>query len=109
MSWHKPYNISGTIQCGDRLDDICDIYREITKSDDVGLIGHFTGAISVYGQSPTVTFMTGGFDVHDAYFFVQGDRSNWLAFASKLGAALNRNAISHSLRVHAVTENQLAL
>lgn len=105
MTWHKPHNISGTIHCGDRLDDVCDIYREILGSDEIDLIGHFTGAVSVYGQAPHVTFITTGFDIHDAFFFVQGDRSAWLAFAAKLELAFDHTAIPYSLRVHNVTAN----
>ena len=100
MSWHKPHNISGTIHCDDRLDDICDVYRELIESVDVGLIGHFTGAISVIGQSPTVSFMTCGFDMHDAYYLVDGERSDWIEFTAKLEAAFDLNGISYSLRVH---------
>gem|GEM_PF-4284648 len=72
MSWHKPHNISGTIHCGDRLDDMCNIYRRVLESDDVFLIGHFTGAVSVCGHSQTITLITTGLDVHDAYYFCAG-------------------------------------
>lgn len=105
MSWHKPYNISGVICCGERLDEICALYRELLDTADVGIIGHFTGAMSVYGHSPNVYFVTTGFETHDAYYHVAGERPAWLAFAARLEAALTRHDFPHELIVHDETVN----
>lgn len=105
MSWHKPYNISGGIRCGDRLEQICTLYRELLDTDQIGVIGHYTGAFSVYGHSPEVSFITTGFETHDAYYLAAGERSAWLAFADRLKEALTRHDFPHELLVHEETVN----
>lgn len=100
MGWHKPHNISGTIHCGDRIGDMCSLYRHLIGSNDVGAIGHYTGAVSIYGASPVVTFITTGFDVHEAYFYVQGERRQWPSFAERLEEELDFNNVPYSLVVH---------
>jgi hypothetical protein len=43
-AWHRRYNVSGTVHCdGRRLDDWCRVLRALLRTDDVGVMGYFTG------------------------------------------------------------------
>jgi hypothetical protein len=111
MSWHKPYNISGTVHCGGRYDgwarvsigrveDWCGVLRAVLRTDNVGIVSHFTGAISVFGSSLVASVVSSGFEVHDFWALVPGGRAEWECFASELESGLSCVSIPFALLVH---------
>src|SRR4051812_26964162 len=105
MSWHKPYNISGTIHCENRLGELCELLGALLQTTNVGIIGHFTGATTVAASSPIALVLTSGFDLHDVYVLVPGDPENWTRFGNRLEQELLRLGFPFSLVVHPITVN----
>ncbi len=66
----------------------------------MGIIGHFTGATSVIGWSPVAQVISCGFDVHEFYALVAGERSGWLRFGDALGSALAGAGLPYAPLVH---------
>ena len=99
-AWHRRYNVSGTVHCGGRVEDWCRLLRCALQTDEVGTIGHFTGAVSVLAFSPVADVVSCGFEVHEVYALAPGERGCWRRFAAMLGAALTAADLPHSLVVH---------
>ncbi len=115
MSWHKPYNVSGTIHCGGRyegwtrvsmgrVEDWCGVLRAILRTDNVGTVSHFTGAVSVFGSSPVASVVSCGFEVHDFWALVPGGRAEWERFGRSLECALTSAGLPFALLVHEVLQ-----
>ena len=109
MGWHRPYNISGTIHCDDRLEELCDLVSQVLGTPDVGFISHFNGAITICGQGSSALFISSGFGLHLFYAHVAGNRPRWAAFAITLEEALTFNNFAYSIRVHDNTINDATL
>src|SRR5687767_1647174 len=99
-AWHRRYNVSGTVHCGARVDDWCRVLRSVLQTDEVGTIGHFTGAVSVLAFSSVADVVSCGFDVHEFRALARGDGADWIRFAATLEAALLTAQLPHSLTVH---------
>lgn len=99
MAWHRRYNVSGSVQLGERVEDWCGVLRRVLRTDAVGTIGHFTGAVSVFAASPIADVASCGFEVHDFWALVPGIRSDWLRFVVELKSALTAG-LPCSLVVH---------
>lgn len=100
MAWNKPYNISGSIHIGARVDPWCDVLRTLLRTKDVGVIGHYTGAFSVCAWPPRALVFSSGFDLHDLYVLVSGEKATWRSFANHLEVALTLAAFPYALIVH---------
>ncbi len=98
--WYKAFNITGTVQCGERLDEWCALLNEVLKTDNVGIIGHFTGANTVCAGSNFGYLISTGFDIHDFLGYVPGEHGAWLQFGQTLEAALRDHGFPYSLVVH---------
>jgi hypothetical protein len=116
MPWHKPYNISGTVHCGGRyngwarvsmgrVEDWCGVLRAVLQTENVGIVSHFTGAISVFGSSPVASVVSSGFEVHDFWALVPGGRGEWECFGSELECALSSAGLPFALLVHAAVQS----
>ena len=114
-AWDRRYNVSGAIVFGAHhkngvathatsVDDWCGVLRCVLKTDDVGMIGHFTGAVSVYASAPVASVVSSGFDEHGFRAMVSGERAHWIAFASSLQSALRAAEIQHSVSVHSTVQ-----
>jgi hypothetical protein len=99
-AWHRRYNVSGTVHLGDCVEDWCGVLRRVLQTDEVGAIGHFTGAVSVLASSPVADVVSCGFEVHEVWALVPGERPDWLRFAEGLESALAAAKLSYSLVVH---------
>ena len=99
-AWHRRYNVSGTVHCGGRVENWCRVLRAVLKTDEVGTIGHFTGAVSVLALSPVTDVVSCGFEVHEFWALVPGERADWLRFAASLESALATAQLPYSLVVH---------
>lgn len=97
---HGRYNVSGTVHCDGRVEDWCRVLHGILQTDQVGTIGHFTGAVSVLGFSPIADVVSCGFELHEFWVLATGAREDWLRFAALLESALTAAALPHSLVVH---------
>ncbi len=64
-AWHRRYNVSGIVQCGGRVEEWCGVLRNVLQTDNVGTIGHITGAVSVFASSPDTDVVSCGFKVHE--------------------------------------------
>ncbi|MCA9068105.1 MAG: hypothetical protein KDA84_04245 [Planctomycetaceae bacterium] len=108
MSWHKPYNISGTIHVEDRLEVLMEVVGQVLRipTESVGLIGHFTGATTIIGQGDVGMLISTGFDLQNFYALVLGDRKNWINFARQLGELLTMADFPYSVTVHQVIINE---
>lgn len=109
-AWDRRYNVSGAIVFGGHhkngvathatsVDDWCGVLRCVLQTDLVGMIGHFTGAVSVYASAPAASVVSSGFDEHDFWAMVSGERAQWIAFATSLQSALRVAEIRHSVSV----------
>jgi hypothetical protein len=98
--WHRRYNVSGTVHCGDRVEDWCRVLRAVLRTDQVGAIGHSTGAVSVFASSPVADVVSCGFEVHELWALVPGDRADGLRFAAALESALSAVELPYSVVVH---------
>jgi hypothetical protein len=92
--------VSGTVHCGNRLEDWCRVLRGVLRTDAVAMLGHYTGAVSVYAFSPVADVVSCGFEIHEAWVLAPGDRSDWVRFTEILGSALTAAGLPHSLVVH---------
>jgi hypothetical protein len=110
-AWDRRYNISGTLHCGtsieaddvvspSRVEDWCGILRAVLQTDNIGILGHMTGAVSVYAASPVAFVVSSGWEIHNFWAFVPGERANWLRFGELLESALTEAAVPYSLIVH---------
>jgi hypothetical protein len=99
-AWHRRYNVSGTIHCGQSVEDWCRVLRIALRTNDVVTIGHYTGALSVFASSTIADIASCGFAVHDFWALAHGERTNWLAFAVSLESALATLEMPYSLVVH---------
>jgi hypothetical protein len=99
-AWHRRYNVSGTVHCGDRVEDWCRVLRGVLQTEEVGRIGHFTGAVSVLASSLVADVVSCGFDLHEFWALASGERADWLRFAATLESALTAAALPYSLVVH---------
>ena len=106
MRLRSHYNISGRVHCGSllnaacRVEDWCNVLRKVLRTDDVGIISHFTGGTTIIGDSSTDFVVSSGLDVHEFCMFVQGDRAHCDSFARTLEAALMSAGLPYSLLVH---------
>lgn len=98
--WHRCYNVSGNVHCGERIDDWCRVLRNVFQTDEIGTIGHFTGAVSVFVCSPIGDLVSCGQDLHEFWALVSGERADWLRFAAILESALTAAALPYALTVH---------
>lgn len=94
-AWHRRYTVSGTIHLGSRVEDWCGLLRRVLRTDEVGTIGHFTGAVSVLATSPVADMVSCGFEVHE-FWALAADGS---PFAAKLELALAATGLPYSLDV----------
>jgi hypothetical protein len=99
-TWHRQYNVSGTVHCDHRLDDWCAVLCCLLHTDDVGVIGHYTGAVSVFAFSPVADIVSCGFDIHDFWALVHGDPAGWRQFSDSLSSALTAAKLRYSQTVH---------
>jgi hypothetical protein len=110
-AWHRRYNVSGTVHCGEiaeagvvvspsRVQDWCRVLRSVLQTEDVGTIGHFTGAVSVFASSPVGDVVSCGHDVHAFWALAPGERADWLRFGEALGSSLTTAGLAYSLVVH---------
>jgi hypothetical protein len=110
-AWHRRYNVSGTVHCGgvvesgrvvspSRVEDWYQVLRAVLRTDEVGTIGHFTGAVSVLASSPVADVVSCGFDVHEFWALAAGERSEWQQLAGALEFALCAAGLPYSLAVH---------
>ena len=99
MHW-KPHNITGTIHCGNREKELCNVIGQLLDTNSTLVIGHYTGAMSVVGDNDSVLFMSCGFEVHDFWVLVQGEGPAWIEFANRLEVALNCANFPFTIRVH---------
>jgi hypothetical protein len=99
-AWHRRYNVSGSVHCGWRVEDWCSVLRGLLKTEEVGAIGHITGAVSVFAMSPIADVVSCGFEVHEFWALAPGQRVDWFRFAASLESALAAAKMPHSLVVH---------
>ncbi len=99
-AWHRSHNISGTVHILDRLEVWLQVARSVLETENVGPIGHTTGAISVVASSPIADLVSSGFEVHDYWVLVPGELAPRQAFVDHLEAALLGHNLSYSLTVH---------
>jgi hypothetical protein len=99
-AWHRRYNVSGTIHCGDRVEDWCKVLRGVLQTEEVGTIGHYTGAVSALASSPVADVVSCGFEVHEFWALAPGERAAWLRFTVALESALTAAGLPYSLAVH---------
>ena len=87
VAWHRRYNVSGTAHCGDRLEDWCRVLRTLLGTADVGTIGHYSGAVSVFASSPVADLVSCGFERNDVCALASGHSGDWVHFrnAMRLG------------------------
>ena len=98
--WHRRYNVPGTVHCGDRVDDWCQVLRGVLQTEEVGTIGHYTGAVSVFAFSPVADVASCGFEFHEFWALARGDQAGRLRFAAALESALTAAELPHSLVAH---------
>lgn len=103
-AWHRRYNVSATVQCDDRLDDWCEVLRDVLRLDDVSYISHMTGDVTIFAFSPIADVASSGRDVHYVYALAHGERPMWLRFAGTLESALGALRMECSLIVHDTVE-----
>src|SRR5262245_32039657 len=99
-AWHRRYNVYGTVHCGGRVEDWCRVLRGVLQTYEVGTIGHFTGAVSVFAFSPVADVVSCGFEVHEVWALAPGERADWLKFAASLESALAAAVLPCSMVVH---------
>jgi hypothetical protein len=100
-AWHRRYNVSGTVHCdGRRLDDWCRVLRALLRTDDVGVMGYFTGQTGVFAFSSIADVVSAGSGVHEFHALVHGEPAGWSEFADALGSALSMESLPYSLVVH---------
>jgi hypothetical protein len=99
-SWHRRYNISGSVHCDGRLDDWCRVLRGLLRSGDVGVMSYFTGEKGVFAFSSIADVVSSGSDVHEMHALVRGEPASWSRFADALGSALSKESLPYSLVVH---------
>jgi hypothetical protein len=97
--WYKAFNITGTVHCGQRLEEWCDLLRSLIQTE-VCVMGHMTGAITIGAESPIANFLSTGHDVHQFLFFVLGEHDAWVRFGQKLEESLTHHAFPFSLTVY---------
>jgi hypothetical protein len=100
MAAWKPYNVSGTIHVGDDINDLFCTALEVLQTEEIAVIGHYTGATTVGGRSQRAWFQSTGFDLHEFHALVAGERDQWLAFAADLEACLDRQGLPYNVTVH---------
>lgn len=111
MPWHNPYNVSGTVHGGGcyegrarvsmgHVEDWCGVLRAVLRTDNVGIVSHFTGAVSVFGSSSVASVVSSGFEVRDFWALVPGGRAEWERFGSALEAALTAAGLPFALFVY---------
>ena len=99
MEWRQPYNVSGTIQVGDRLGELRQLVMML-KTRAVDEIGFYSGAWGVCGSSEVAEFSSIGNADHDFCALVPGERQEWLSFASELEFCLTTANFPYSIVVH---------
>jgi hypothetical protein len=99
-AWHRRYNVSGTVHLGERVEDWCRVLRGVLRTEEVGTLGHFTGAVSVLAFSPVADVVSCGFEVHEFLALAHGEGKQWLRFAAALESALTTAALPYALVVH---------
>src|SRR4051812_33258634 len=102
-SWHRQYNVSGTVDCGpqrSRVEAWCDVLRSVLRTDEVGAIAHMTGAISVFAFSAIGDVASGGHDVYEFCALAHGSRDEVNDFAVSLKSALEAAEFAYWLTVH---------
>ncbi|QEL20881.1 hypothetical protein [Limnoglobus roseus] len=99
-AWHRRYNVSGTVHVGESVENWCRLLRQVLQTDDVAIIGHYSGAVSVFAFSPVADVVSCGHKDHDFWALVPGERSDWQQFAVTLAASLNAAGLPRSLVVH---------
>lgn len=100
MAWHKPYNVSGSVEVGDRLNALLTIVGILLGTDRIGITSHFTGATTVCGQSDRALFISTGFEWREFFAQVSGNRQNRVKFARELENALQQAMFRYSIVVH---------
>ncbi len=104
-TWHRRYNVSGTVHCGNRLDRWCAILRDVLAVDDVSFISHMTGDDSIIVLSTVADVASSGNDVHFIHAYVHGEHPTWIRFVAAMKAALYKNNMECSLTAHDSVEN----
>jgi hypothetical protein len=99
-AWNRQYNISGSVHCDANVEAWCDVLRQVLRTNDVGIISHFTGAVSVFAESSIGFVASSGFDNHDFCALVPGNRANWLRVAVSMEVSLTAAGVPYSLEVH---------
>jgi hypothetical protein len=103
--WRQSYNVSGTIQVGDRLGELRQLAMTVLETRAVDQIGFYSGAWGVCGSSEVAEFASIGCDVHEFCALVSGERQEWLLFASEFEFCLTTANYSYSIVVHTETVN----
>lgn len=104
--WWKPYNVSGTIHCGDRHGELISVVGEILGTEEMAIIGYSTGATTVGGKTDRARFQATGIDVLEFYAEVSGEHAQWLAFGRELEERLTLAEFPCSITVHNETINR---
>jgi hypothetical protein len=99
-AWHRRYNVSGTVHCDGRVEDWCGALRRVLQTDEVGTIGHFTGAVSVLASCPAADVLSCGFEVHEFWALAPGGRPEQVRFTAALESALTAARLPYSLVMH---------
>lgn len=99
MSWHKPYNISGTIHVEDRLDELFGVFQEVIPGH-LELIGTYIGEFIISGGSKDTHMMSHGDEVREFYVRVAEEGPRLISFANRLEDCLNLADFPYTLVVH---------
>ncbi|HUE73306.1 MAG TPA: hypothetical protein VMP01_20680 [Pirellulaceae bacterium] len=105
MEWRQPYNVSGTIQVGDRLGELRQLIMMLLKTRAVDQIAFYSEAHGIFGSSEVAEFASIGHADHNFCALVPGERQEWLSFASALEYCLVTADFPYSLVVHPETIN----
>jgi len=109
MEWRQSYNVSGTIQVGERLGELRQLVMVMLKTRAVDEIAFYSGAYGICGSSEVAEFSSIGRADHDFCALVSGERQDWLAFASELELCLTTANFPYSIVVHTETVNANAV
>ena len=103
-AWHRRYNVSGTVHCPHRLEQWCEVLREVLQLDDVSYISHMTGEVTIFAFTPIADVASSGEDVHYVHALAHGERPMWARFVAALEAALAVIRMECSLTAHNAVE-----
>lgn len=102
--WHRQFNVSGTVECGERLETWFQILRDVLQIDDVPFISHMTGEITIIVYAPVADLVSSGWNVQRVHAVVHGEPLLWSQFVATLESALKSAEINGVFHVHDLVE-----